>query len=268
MTESGQLERCTVYEDSSFQGLANGSVKAHGFYYLTKEPARSSLSRSSDAEPNDVESLRLGTAAVLTFRKKGVGDTACAADSGKSSDSPSPPAEASTDDLPVWTPNEKLAEELGAYQDVDDFEIRLPKGYEGGETPGTLPGTSVKLFGFSAKEPAQGVKPMLSFIIQKTPPGQKPETLDHTFEFLFSKLQGYGANWQHATIERGKIGELICLRSRCECPSAAATKMLGFVYLCQVDANTLVMMLAADGESQNVRALKIANTAVLTIRKK
>ena len=97
-----------------------------------------------------------------------------------------------------------MAEELGDYRDVDGFEIRLPKGYGGGETLGTLPGTSVKLFGFSAKEAVQGARPMLSFIVQRTQPGQKPETLDHNFEFLV--LKAASQRWELAT-RRHRAGE-------------------------------------------------------------
>jgi hypothetical protein len=221
------------------------------------------------AEPDDAEALKLGTAAILTFRKKGAGNVASPSDSGKPSDADSMPAEASTDDLPVWEPNEKLAEDLGDYQDVDGIEIRLPKGFKGGVIPAVFPGTSIKLLHFSAEDSGGGNDATLDFFVQRIPLGQKPEMLDHSFEGMFSKVMG----WQHAAVERGKIGDLLCLRARCNYAPAGPSpgpgpKMAGFAYLCQIDANTLVLVFAAEGTSQNVRALKIANTAALTIRKK
>jgi hypothetical protein len=274
MAESGQVGGA-LFVRLNFQGVvANTSVKAHGFYYLTKEGGTIVALIIMDIEPHDGDSLKLGTAAILTFRKKGAGDAPSASDGGGSSDSASARADAPTEDLPVWTPSEKLAEELGDYQQVagEGIEIRLPKGYEGppGDLVAYLPGMIGRLYSFGPAKPAEGTQPTFSLGVRKTPPGQKPDTLDHAFDLLFSNLRGQGGvDWQHTAIERGKIGEMACLRTRCEGPPAERPpKMHGFVYACQVDANTVVMAIVTDVEPNHGKSLKLGNAAVLTLRKK
>lgn len=68
--ESGQIDS-VPFVRVRWQGTAaNGLVKGHGFHYLTKDTKTGVWVVFFDTEPHHKESLKLGTAAVMTLRKK------------------------------------------------------------------------------------------------------------------------------------------------------------------------------------------------------
>ena len=73
--ESGQIGGVTFLR-IAFRGVMGKSKsrKARGFFYLTKDGGTSVSLSIMDAQPDIAESLELGTAAILTLRKKGADD--------------------------------------------------------------------------------------------------------------------------------------------------------------------------------------------------
>ncbi len=215
---------------------------------------------TADAVAHQDDSLRIANAAIMTFRRKG-----SEAQSGPAN--PAPP-----DDLPEWRPSDAADAELAAYQEVGDYRVRLPKGYEPiKDPPAAPPETQVLAFGGPARPDHS--RPTMTFTFVKLRPEVAAARLDNAIlTVLGAGLKSGSASMpgksMPGNIEWGRVGDLSFVRSRLdvsETPSNA--KVRAFLYVCR-DSGSLIAIRASDIEPHNQQSLKLCNAAALTFQRK
>ena len=130
----------------------------HGLTYVAKEADKFIAIQATGIEPINEDAVKLAVAALTTFRKKAAGEP------------PAAPSAAPAADLPVWQPSAKFLEQLGPYQDVADYQIRIPKGYEKSSRQIPQPNpTDMKMFQWTLPQRADNTTAALTIFIETAP---------------------------------------------------------------------------------------------------
>ena len=170
-----------------------------------------------------------------------------------------------------WRPEAAIVDQLSPYQDVEGFEIRLPKDFilvKGPERP--LPGISIRLWKGAERE--NGGRPNFEMKIITPPPqalqSQGTPTVESGLEGVMPPEDIRGADFQKEAPEFGQINGASFVRSTFHFTwKGTDGKVQGAGYSGRID-NTWIQFRIHDYEPYHAETLKLMNAAVMTLRKK
>jgi hypothetical protein len=164
----------------------------------------------------------------------------------------------------AWEPDKALLDQLEPYQDVEGYQIRLPKGYSLTQLPMATP-AGMKLFFWMGPRQADGGASFVQVSLVALPSQETKLNLATALAGAQDALKAQQREWQQTPAEPGQINGLPSLRVQNRGAQGGA-KVRGFMYAVQ-DGSTLIMISGAAPEA-NADALKLAEAAALTFRKK
>jgi hypothetical protein len=165
-----------------------------------------------------------------------------------------------------WEPDKALLEQLEPYQDVDGYQVRPPRGYASIQPP-TPPGS--KVFSWAGMPRADGTAPIFTVLIA-TPTREEAKgiTLENFVERMLAAVKALRQDWQQTPAERGQVNGLSMLRTTWQGTAPQGNfRMRGFDYFAQ-DGGTFICIRSQDVAPHGEQALKLAEAAALTFRKK
>jgi hypothetical protein len=175
---------------------------------------------------------------------------------------------ASSASLPVWKPDAKLLEELAPGTTVEDYQVRPPKEYSINPPGETAPG-QVKAFYWVGKPREDKTAPFFLIGLVPSPAAEVRErTLEKELDELLEGFKRRLGNWTQTAPERGQVNGLTFVRTHWSAIDREKQgRMHGFMYLAK-DGSTVIHISTKDVEPHHEQALKLAETAVLTFKKK
>jgi hypothetical protein len=177
-------------------------------------------------------------------------------------------SEAAAEEKPGnWEPEKALVDRLQPYQDVEGYQLRLPKGYSLMQRPATpLPG--VKVFYWMGPRQADGGGPSLAISVWTLAPGgeEPKDAVSKALAALEASPNTQDRPWERASVESGQIAGLPCLRGQSQVVTAAGAKVRSFAYF--VKDGTTQIAIGGGASEADADALKLAEAAVLTFRKR
>jgi len=169
-----------------------------------------------------------------------------------------------------WKLDKALLDQLEPYQDVEGYQIRLPKGFNATPLPITPP-QGQKLFHWMAPRQGAGGASSTSFVQVFLATAPSPEAAKANLEpALTTATEGMKRDqreWKQMPAEAGRINGLPCLRVKFQGVLAGSgAKTRGFAYAAQDGSVVIAISVVSAGD--NAEALKLAEAAALTFRKK
>jgi hypothetical protein len=183
--------------------------------------------------------------------------------SGKAGDSSS-----ASEPLQVWEPDAKLLQKLGPMATVEEFQVRPPKGYSVSPPPPNAP-AGMKGFAWAGALRDDKTAPQFMIVLQSPPPGEaKNMTLEQYLDKMLEGVKGRRTNWTQTPPERGQSNGLTFVRAYWTGTEPEKHwKMHGFMYVTK-DASKFIHLTSQDVEPNHEQALKLAETAALTFKKR
>lgn len=188
--------------------------------------------------------------------------------------SPSSPPERTAFPPLSWQTASALLDQLEPYQDVEDYEVRVPKGYEAKETPPF--GPIKKQITWLGKQRPDKPRPSLYILMCKTSPEEVASTSrEKLFGMALPSRDERGSDWQQTQPETGQVGGLTfwatqwqgTIRSTDVLGTTKSLDCRGIVYA--VKGSDIFVVLAIQGANRDdEETMKLLTTAVLTFRKK
>jgi len=170
--------------------------------------------------------------------------------------------------LPVWEPDAKLLEELGPATTVQDYQVRAPKAYS--LTPPDAKATGgIRAFYWTGRPREDKAAPYFLIALVSSPAGEATETtLARDLDELLEGFKRRRSNWTQSVPERGRVNGMAFVRSYWSGtdPEKQGT-LYGFMYATRDGAN-LIHLSSQDVEPHREHALKLAEAAALTFKKK
>lgn len=171
------------------------------------------------------------------------------------------PAAPPASSMAVWQPEAELANQLGPYEDIEAYQIRIPKRF-------TRRAGSGRQYGWADRGKPLGAAPSLLIVNLTTEVTQRTGslTLEELFnEFLDETSKTFHADWQQTPPEWGQIAGLTFLRTGWKGNSVnTADKEHGVTYVCR-DGATIIRISIQCDQAQD---LKLHDAAVTSLRKK
>jgi hypothetical protein len=161
-------------------------------------------------------------------------------------------------------------DQLEPYQDVEDFQIRLPKDLGLKEPPETpLPGISIRTWKGPAR--ADGSRPNFYLKLITPPPDNHTMdgvTLESCLSGVLAPDEMRGPDYQQGPIESGQINGVAFLRTNFEFTwPGTGVKVHGSSYSGK-QGGTFIGIRIHDYEPQHEESLKLLSTAIFTLRRK
>jgi hypothetical protein len=176
----------------------------------------------------------------------------------------SPAIVASTIKLPPWQPDPALLEQLGPYQDVAGYQIRLPKDYDS-IPPGKLP-SGQKLFTWMGPMGPLGTALTVKFVTLP-PENAARATLNEVFDKALAQ-GNHGPDWQCTPAESGQIAGHDFLRAGWQYTMVELKQKLhGLTYVTK-QADKFIKIQVEALEPIDEPTFKLAAAAILTFRQK
>jgi hypothetical protein len=167
--------------------------------------------------------------------------------------------------LPAWVPDKALLTKLAPYTTVAGYQVRPPKGYDAIEPPPAPPGG--KYFGWAGARRADKSSPSLTVAVATPPPEVATKaTLEQFLDSMLNGVKIRRTNWKQTAVERGQVNGRTFLRARWS-GTIKDWKMHGFMYVTR-DGDTFIAVSSQDVEPHHTEALKLAEAAALTFKKK
>jgi len=164
-----------------------------------------------------------------------------------------------------WQPDPTLLDQLAPAVAVEVYEIRPPKGYRLERPPGPEGGRF--FFWIGPPRPNQ-TAPKLGLTLTTLPPDEAKETTLEKFLTLHLDIaKKRHTGWSQTPTERGQMNGFSFLRVRFHGELTKDLKTHGFLYMAQDGAN-FIELISRDVEPFHVEALKLAETAARTFRKR
>ena len=182
---------------------------------------------------------------------------------GKQDDGPSPSAP-----LPVWEPDAKLLEELGPPTTVEDYQVRPPKAYSLTPPAANAAGTR-RAFYWTGMAREDKTKPhFLIGLISSPAEDTKEKNLERELNELLEGFKRRMSNWTQTSPERGQVDGLTFVRTHWNATDRERQgKVYGFMYVAS-DQSTMIHISSMDAEPSHLQALKVAEAAALTFKRK
>jgi hypothetical protein len=184
---------------------------------------------------------------------------------------PPPPPAPTLATLPVWTPDPAFLDQLEPYQDIEGYQIRLPKGFES-KGPANIPFPGAREFGWVGASRTDGTKPTFYVEVITSPPERAAEARDMALgQFITAILPSQdmrGPDWQQGPLESGQINGLTFLRTSFQTTvPGTAVKIRAVGYVAN-DSSTLIAVRASDADAYQEQSLRLGAAAIMTFRKK
>jgi hypothetical protein len=177
--------------------------------------------------------------------------------------SPEPPAAS----LPQWRPNAALMEQLGPYQEIEGYRIRVPRDFSPLHSSQKLP-IGMKLFGWRSPSDGENTGTTLEVKIAIPPPEEEKMRKMSLAEIAVGAIgSGDRKECMSSGMSSGQIGDLTFMKTNWTEMIQGSAKLRGFSLVCK-DGLTIVLIRASGAESNVEQNLKLALTAALTFRKK
>ena len=188
------------------------------------------------------------------------------------SDAPPPPPPQ------LWQPDPSLLGQLGAYEHLEEFQIRWPTGFETVPPPPLPPGLInvpiqiSRSFRAGALRP-DGVRPSLIVGIFRIPAngGTAEERLNKEIETFSDQVRAgnaLGPDFQRAGLEKGQINGLDFVRIGWQgTKTPEGVKLHGSIYICTIP-NTTLALGWTDSEAHYEQSQALWNAAIMTFRRK
>jgi hypothetical protein len=169
--------------------------------------------------------------------------------------------------LPIWEPDAKLLEELGPMTTVDDYQVRPPKGYSLNPPAPNTTG-AIRAYYWTGTPREDKTAPYLLITLVSSPPGEaKERTLEKELNELLEGFHRRRSNWTQTSPERGQVNGMTFVRSYWSgIDPESQAKMHGFMYATR-DGSTFIHLSSQDVEPHRAHTLKLAEAAVLTLKK-
>jgi hypothetical protein len=191
--------------------------------------------------------------------------------SGQKASTPKPPAPPVAVAVPSpplvdWKPDPALLDQLESYQDVEGYEIRLPKGCKPTSVP--MPYGKIRVWQTPMRD--DNTQFMLAIMLVTVPPGVSDYALTAEQE-LDSILIGFKktskfSDWQQAPTESGQVGGVPFVRV---CFQGVVNGVKGYgSYYVTKNAGTFVAISIVDFEPHSKESLGLGKASILTFRKK
>jgi hypothetical protein len=171
--------------------------------------------------------------------------------------------------LPVWEPDAKLLEDLQPATIVEEYQCRPPKGYSAMSPPANVPAAG-KLFAWAGPLRRDSTAPQFMVTIVYAPAEEaKSFTAEQLLDKRLQAVKGKGVpNLTQTATERGQVNGLTFVRAYWTGTHVEKPwKMHGFLYVAK-EGSTLFYLSSQDVEPNHEKALKVAETAALTFKKK
>jgi hypothetical protein len=176
------------------------------------------------------------------------------------------PALPADSDQPVWQSDPALADQLGPYEDIGPYQIRIPKEYKRFHAPGPVTKTA---FHWANRGSTQSGSILVHF------PPAPPENSESSVtlpELLSDRLdrtvKPYHSAWEQSPPQWGKIGGLTFLKSSWKGKDAHAVETLGrahgFECVCNDGENHISLVFIGD----EALDLRLPAASVMSFRKK
>jgi hypothetical protein len=182
---------------------------------------------------------------------------------GKTSD-----GAASTAPLLVWEPDAKLLDDLEPITAVDAYEVRPPKGYLL-NPPDPNASQGMRAFYWKGTPREDNSYAHFMIVLKSEPAGEaKERSLEKELDELLEGFKRRRSNWTQTSPERGQVNGLTFVRTYWSgIDPARQGKLHGFMYAAK-EGSTLITLSSQDVELHHERALKLAEAAALTFKKK
>jgi hypothetical protein len=171
--------------------------------------------------------------------------------------------------LSEWRPDEALLDQLAPAVDVGAYQVRPPKGYTSVPTPPGAP-KEARAFTWVGSTRPDGTAPQFMVVLITLPADAGLVLPDQLLVSALRALHRLYESWSQTDDETGRVNGLTFLRARWSGTDAAKKwKLHGFVYVYVApDDNLVVQLRSQDVEPNHEQALKVAEAAALTFRKK
>jgi hypothetical protein len=162
---------------------------------------------------------------------------------------------ASTALLPVWEPDAKLLDDLGAVTAVDAYEVRPPKGYSlNPPAPNATQG--MRAFYWKGTPRSDSSYAYFMIVLKSADAGEaKERTLEKELSELLEGFHRQRSNWTQTSPERGQVNGLTFVRAHFGGDKEG--KRDGFMYVAK-DGSTVIQITSQDAEPHHEHALKLA----------
>lgn len=170
-----------------------------------------------------------------------------------------------------WAPDPATAKQLGPAVAVEQYSLRVPKGYEAQQTPPNVP-AGMRLWGWAPAPRDDGTRPSLTLNLLTLPDAQKQRINSLSLEQLADRLVGgvkrQRVNWKQEKTEAGVINGINFARIRWEGTDPARNlNTRGLMYVAR-DGENIIQIAVQDLASEAAKSLPLAEASALTFKKK
>jgi hypothetical protein len=169
--------------------------------------------------------------------------------------------------LPAWKPDSLMLAKLASELDVDNYRVQPPKGYFPVQPVGFVPPPEARAFFWASENRENGTAGSFMIMLMALPPGEELPSLEYAHEQMMEGIKRRRESWQAFRAEDGILGGIHFRRSRWSGLDANLGPMHGFSYTA-FDGRTLIQISSQDVDDYQEEALKIAEAAVLTFRRR
>jgi len=165
-----------------------------------------------------------------------------------------------------WLPTVPHLQKLPTNAEVGAYHLRVPEGYVLRNQPG--PGGSMAHAWFGSTR-SDGTRPYVMLTIGGPPPGEgNPYTLAQVLAKFLAGIERRRKHWSQSNSEEGTINGVKFVRAYWHGTDIETRRpMHGFNYVA-MDGDKVIQLSSQDVEPHHRGALELAETAVLTFKKR
>lgn len=160
----------------------------------------------------------------------------------------------------------KADEQVADWAEIEGYTLRPPKGYPPFDRPGIAP-PGAKYFAWGGTWRKDGSAPDFLVMVGTPPPDERPSLQEALAAMLKIRQRGM-RDWQQTPSEEIESNGLKFARAYWQCTEGFVGRQWhGFVYVA-FDGPTFIEISCQDVEPHHIEALKVAEAAALTFKKK
>jgi len=171
-----------------------------------------------------------------------------------------------SDKSPNWVSDKTLADRLGSFVDMKEFQLKVPKTYQPVNQPGP---DGSNITAWIGAERSDGTKPYVMVTTARLNSEQQSTlSSEQALDAFLTSIERRRKQWSRTPTERGKVNGMTFVRSRWSgVDMNTGKKMRGFSYV-TINNGELVQISSQDVEPNDKGDLEIAEAAALTFIKK
>lgn len=170
-----------------------------------------------------------------------------------------------------WTPSAAALKQLDPAVEVDQYTLRVPKGYERQQVDANVP-PGMKVWGWASAARKDGTKASITMNLMAIPAARanqiKSMSLEQLADRMIGGLKRQRTNWKQERAETGAVNGIKFARIRW-----AGTEpnrlgdMRGVVYV-SFDGDNLLQLASQDPVAYTAKTLPLAEASILTLKRK